>query len=60
MGVRTGAEKVIICDKELVVAGLARELAACNEYADRIVVITRPGQDLSLDSDLERQVDLLL
>jgi protein-L-isoaspartate O-methyltransferase len=59
MAARAGAEKVITCEKDEVVAGLARELAACNGYADRIVVITKRSQDIKLGSDLERPADLL-
>lgn len=59
MAARAGAEKVIICEKDEVAAELARELAARNGYADRIVVITKRSQDCKLGTDLERRMDLL-
>ncbi len=59
MAARAGAERVITCETNAVAAAMARELAARNGLADRIVVIDKASQDLHVGEDLERPADLL-
>jgi type II protein arginine methyltransferase len=59
MAARAGAARVTTCEKDPVVAALARELVARNGYADRIAVIEKSSHALEIGIDLERPADLL-
>lgn len=59
MAARAGAEKVITCEANPVVAAMARELAARNGYADRVEVIDKRSEKLVVGIELERPADLL-
>jgi type II protein arginine methyltransferase len=59
MAARAGAARVITCEHDLLVADLARELAARNGYGDVIQVIAKRSDALVMGEDLERPADLL-
>jgi SAM-dependent methyltransferase len=60
MAARAGAAKVITCEYNPVAAGMARDLAAHNGYADRIQVVTKRSQALRIGKELDRPADLLV
>ena len=58
MAARAGA-RVVTCERDRLLATLAREVIALNGLGDRITVINKPSQNLQVGSDLERPADLL-
>lgn len=59
MAARAGAASVTTCERDPLVADLAREIAARNGYADRLHVVTKRSQDVALGADLAQPADLL-
>ena len=59
MAARAGAGRVTTCERDPVLAALAREIVALNGYADRVVVIAKRSEDLVVGADLERPAELL-
>ncbi|MFA6114830.1 MAG: 50S ribosomal protein L11 methyltransferase [Sphingomonas sp.] len=60
MAARAGAAKVVTCEYNPVAAGMARDLAARNGYADRIQVVAKRSQALTIGKELDRPADLLV
>ncbi|HMK67634.1 MAG TPA: 50S ribosomal protein L11 methyltransferase [Stellaceae bacterium] len=59
MAARAGAARVTTCERDPVLAELAREIVAINGFADRIAVIAKRSEDLVVGVDLERPAELL-
>jgi type II protein arginine methyltransferase len=59
MAARAGAASVTTCEKDPLIANLAREIAARNGYADRIHVVTGSSRDVMLGEGLAQRADLL-
>lgn len=59
MAARAGAGHVISCELNPAVAEAAREIVACNGYADRITILNKHSRDVTLN-DLGGPADVLL
>jgi len=59
MAARAGAGRVTTCERDPILAHLAREIVALNGYADRIRVIAKRSEDLAVGVDLERPAELV-
>jgi len=59
MAARAGSTNVVTCETNEVAAVLARELVARNGLADRIRILTKPSQEVTVGADLEGPADLL-
>lgn len=59
MAARAGAEKVVACESDPVLAEVAKEIIVRNGFDDRITVLGLRSQDVLPDRDLERPSDLL-
>jgi arginine Nomega-methyltransferase len=60
MAVRAGAAKVITCERNPLIAEIARRIAASAGMARSITVIPRLSDHLEVGRDLDRPVDLIL
>jgi predicted nicotinamide N-methyase len=56
---RAGAAKITTCERDPILACLAREIVERNGFADRIEIIAKPSTKLLLGEDIEVPVDLL-
>jgi predicted nicotinamide N-methyase len=59
MAARAGAVKVTTCERDPIMASLAREIVERNGFADRIDVIAKPSTQLLPGVDLDVPADLL-
>jgi type II protein arginine methyltransferase len=59
MAARAGAEKVMTCERDPILASIAREIIGRNGYADRIDVIAKPSTELLPGRDIHAPADLL-
>ena len=59
MAARAGAAQVISCEMNPAVAEAAREIVACNGFADQITILNKHSRDVTLD-DLGGPADVLL
>ena len=59
MAARAGAAKITTCERDLIAARVAREIAECNGYGNSIDVIPKSSQDLIPGVDLEQPAELL-
>jgi predicted nicotinamide N-methyase len=59
MAARAGAAKVTTCERDPIMACLAREIVEQNGFANRIDVIAKPSRQLLPGEDLEAPADLL-
>jgi len=59
MAARAGAGKVTTCERDPVMAAIAREVIALNGYSDRIDVVSKGSHDLVVGVDLDRPAELL-
>jgi protein-L-isoaspartate O-methyltransferase len=59
MAARAGADEVISCERDTAVAEGARAVIAANGLSDRIKVIEKASQDLTLGVDMSGPADLL-
>lgn len=60
MAARAGAEKVVTCELDPVLAELARELMERNRYSSVVEVVAARSQDLRLGEHLQEPADLLI
>jgi hypothetical protein len=60
LAARAGAAQVITCEKEPLIAELAKTIIARNGLADRITVVPKELTELSVGADLPRRADLLV
>jgi hypothetical protein len=60
MAARAGAGRVVTCEYNAVAARMARVLAERNGYADRIQVVSKRSQALTIGKELDRPADLLI
>lgn len=60
MAARAGAARVVTCDYNAVAARMAHILAEQNGYADRIHVVSKRSQALTIGKELDRPADLLV
>jgi SAM-dependent methyltransferase len=58
MAARAGAAKVTTCERDPIVAAIAREIVERNGYGDRIEIVGKGSQDIGPD-DLAQPADLL-
>jgi hypothetical protein len=56
---RAGAEKITTCERDPILASLARDIVERNGFAGRIDVIAKPSTELLPGEDVEVPVDLL-
>jgi hypothetical protein len=59
MAARAGAEKVTTCERDPILAMLAREIAERNGLGDRIDVIAKPSTALLMGTDIHERADVL-
>jgi SAM-dependent methyltransferase len=59
MAARAGAAKVTACERDPVMAAVAREIVDRNGYSDRIDVVAKNSRDLAIGIDLDRPAELL-
>ena len=59
MAARAGAERVTTCERDPILATIAREIAERNGYADRIHVIAKPSMEVVVGKDIDGPVDVL-
>jgi len=59
MAARAGAGKVTTCERDPVMAAIAREIVALNGYSDRIDVVAKNSRDLAVGIDLDHPAELL-
>lgn len=60
MAARAGAQKVVACEMEPMIADMAQQIIAQNGYADRITVHAKPSTELAIGAELDRRVDILV
>jgi SAM-dependent methyltransferase len=60
MAARAGAAEVMTCEINPVIAQAAREIIACNGFADRVCVIAKHSDKLDVETDLGGPVDILV
>ena len=60
LAARAGAGRVITCETNPYLVDVAREIVAANGYADRITVLHKSSNNLSIGEDLPRPADILL
>jgi type II protein arginine methyltransferase len=59
MAARAGAGKVTTCERDPILANIAREIIERNGLTDRIEVIAKPSEELLPGRDIEAPADLL-
>ena len=59
MAARAGAKKIITCERDPILASVAREIVERNGFADRIKIISKPSAQLLPGEDVEVPADLL-
>jgi type II protein arginine methyltransferase len=60
MAARAGAQKVVACEMDPMIADMAQQIIAQNGYADRITVYAKPSTELAIGAELDRPVDILV
>ncbi len=60
MAARAGAETVVACEMEPLIADMAQHIVAANGYADRITVHAKPSTDLAIGTELDAPADILV
>jgi tetratricopeptide (TPR) repeat protein len=60
MAARAGAERVVACEMEPLIAEMAQRIVAENGYADRITVHAKPSTELTVGEELEAPADILV
>jgi type II protein arginine methyltransferase len=60
MAARAGARKVVACEMDPMIAGMAQQIVARNGYADRITVHARPSTELAVGAELDAPADILV
>lgn len=60
MAARAGAQRVVACEMEPMIAEMAQRIVATNGYADRITVHAKPSTELAIGAELDRPADILV
>jgi type II protein arginine methyltransferase len=60
MAARAGAQKVVACEMEPMIADMAQQIVARNGYADRITVYAKPSTELAIGAELDAPADILV
>lgn len=60
MAARAGAQQVVACEMEPLIAEMAQQIVARNGYADRITVHAKPSTDLAIGIELDAPADILV
>lgn len=60
MAARAGAERVVACEMEPLIAEMAQQIVAQNGYGDRITVHAKPSTDLAVGAELDGPADILV
>jgi hypothetical protein len=59
MAARAGAKKITTCERDPILASVAREIVERNGFADRITIISKASAELLPGEDVEVPADLL-
>ncbi|OWK32866.1 ribosomal protein L11 methyltransferase [Sphingomonas mucosissima] len=60
MAARAGAQKVVACEMEPMIADMAQQIVSQNGYADRITVYAKPSTELVIGAELDAPADVLV
>lgn len=60
LAARCGAGHVVGCERDPVVAALAREVVERNGYSDRVTIVAKTSADLQIGVDFDAPFDVLL
>jgi predicted nicotinamide N-methyase len=60
MAARAGAARVVSCELNTAMAGMAAGIVERNGYADRISIVRKHSRDLQIGADLPEPVDVLV
>lgn len=60
MAARAGAQRVVACEMEPVIAEMAQQIVGQNGYADRITVHAKASTDLAVGVELDGPADILV
>lgn len=60
MAARAGAARVMSCEVNTAMAGMAASIVERNGYADRVSIVCKHSRDLGIGTDLPEPVDLLV
>lgn len=60
MAARAGAQSVVACEMEPIIADIAQQIVARNGYADRITVHAKPSTELAIGKELDAPADILI
>ncbi|OAN58364.1 tetratricopeptide repeat protein [Sphingomonas sp. TDK1] len=60
MAARAGAQQVVACEMEPMIAEMAQQIVARNGYAARITVHARPSTELAIGAELDAPADILV
>lgn len=60
MAARAGAQRVVACEMEPLIAEMAQQIVAQNGYADRITVHAKPSTDLAVGVELDAPAQILV
>ncbi|WP_294329234.1 50S ribosomal protein L11 methyltransferase [uncultured Sphingomonas sp.] len=60
MAARAGAERVVACEMEPLIAEMAQQIVAQNGYRDRITVHAKPSTELAIGAELDGPADILV
>lgn len=60
MAARAGAQTVVACEMEPMIAEMAQQIVAANGYADRITVHAKASTDLTVGAELDAPADILV
>ncbi|WP_404338294.1 50S ribosomal protein L11 methyltransferase [Sphingomonas sp. MMS12-HWE2-04] len=60
MAARAGAQKVVACEMEPMIAEMAQQIVAQNGYADRIIVHAKPSTELAIGAELDAPAEVLI
>ena len=60
MAIDSGAKRVITCEMNESISGIAKKIVSKNGYQDQICVINKISTDLTLGKDLPQKVDLII
>ncbi|WP_010543176.1 tetratricopeptide repeat protein [Sphingomonas elodea] len=60
MAARAGAQQIVACEMEPMIAEMAQHIVAANGYADRITVHAKPSTELAVGAELDRPAEILV
>ncbi len=60
MAVDAGANRVITCEADKIIAETAKKIISQNNYSEKISVLSKKSTELTIGSDIPRKVDIIL